>query len=294
MQKQLDTTQWKAFCYSWNPSSLGTVFVNNSAAMGLEEFVQIAPKQISLKELSAKRAQVEKRQEDTAKRIIDTHKRNWSLSRKSIRTCQWRNARSRQSWHSEPLISRNLMQRSTSPQSLRPWRSGSLFLKTLQRTRRISGRKNLAEADAAKRAPREPATHSTTKRRCTTKTQPPEEVDVEPPDPTQSPSQASQVEKLAPPDIKNLIAHAHSTAVLAKEAARSFGPSFWTTPLSRHTNPVRAMTSTLIIYVLFVGNSLNSQQPGHLPDRPRAPLEEQPIWLAPILRIASSLGVLRC
>ena len=44
------------------------------AAMGFDEVVHVAPKQVTLKELSAKRAQVEKRQEDIAKRIIDTEK----------------------------------------------------------------------------------------------------------------------------------------------------------------------------------------------------------------------------
>ena len=88
------------------------------------------------------------------------------------------------------------MQRSTSPQVLRPWRSSSFLLKTSRRTRRISGSKNRRKQ----------------MRRCTTKTQPPEEIDLEPPDPTQGPSQASQVEKLAPPDIKNLIAHTDSSS----------------------------------------------------------------------------------
>ena len=44
------------------------------AAMGLEDVVQIASKQISLKKLSAKRAKVEKRQENMAKHIINTQK----------------------------------------------------------------------------------------------------------------------------------------------------------------------------------------------------------------------------
>ena len=62
-----------------------------------------------------------------------------------------------------------------------------------------------AEANAAKRALQELATHPITKRRRTTKTQPPEEMDVEPPDPTQDLSQASQVEKLAGYDLHALV-----------------------------------------------------------------------------------------
>ena len=45
------------------------------AAMGFDEVVHVAPKQVALKELAAKHAQVEKRQEDMAKRIIDTQKK---------------------------------------------------------------------------------------------------------------------------------------------------------------------------------------------------------------------------
>ena len=52
------------------------------AAMGLEETVQAAPKQLSLEELSAKRAQVEKRHEDMAKRIVDTQKKLESFTKK--------------------------------------------------------------------------------------------------------------------------------------------------------------------------------------------------------------------
>ena len=52
------------------------------AAMGIEEVVQIIPKQSSLTELSAKRAQVEKRQEHMAKRIVDTQKQLDSFTQK--------------------------------------------------------------------------------------------------------------------------------------------------------------------------------------------------------------------
>ena len=76
-----------------------------------------------------------------------------------------------------------------------------------------------SRANEAKRASQELATHSITKRRCTSKTQQPEHIDVEPPDPIQCPSQATQVGKMEPPDIKNLIAHADRTAGLANEAA---------------------------------------------------------------------------
>ena len=57
------------------------------AAMGFDEVVHVAPKQVTLKELTAKHAQVEKRQEDMAKRIIETQK-SWSRSPKSWRSCQ--------------------------------------------------------------------------------------------------------------------------------------------------------------------------------------------------------------
>ena len=76
-----------------------------------------------------------------------------------------------------------------------------------------------SQANEAKRALREVATHFITKRRCTTKTQQPEHIDVEPPDPIQGLSQTSEVGKMDPPDIKNLIAHADRTAGFANEAA---------------------------------------------------------------------------
>ena len=76
-----------------------------------------------------------------------------------------------------------------------------------------------AEANAAKRALHELETQFITKRRCTSKTPQTEQVEFVPPDPTQGPSQASQVGKLTQPDIKNLIAHADNTAGLAKDAA---------------------------------------------------------------------------
>ena len=162
-----------------------------------------------------------------------------------------------------------------------------------------------SQANEAKRALQELATHFIAKRRCTTKTQQPEHIDVEPPDPVQGLSQTSQVGKMDPPDIKNLIAHADRTAGLANEAAsqafrggghtassvkanisfscimlmqilsaRSFGLLFGTdrnltyTPLLRHSCPLDATTRFLISYVRLVGISL----------RRKAPLEEQPFW----------------
>ena len=62
------------------------------------------------------------------------------------------------------------------------------------------------------------ATQSFTKRRCTTKTQPPEGIDLEPPDLTQGPSQASQGGTEDLPDVKTLIAQSDRAAALAKEA----------------------------------------------------------------------------
>ena len=53
------------------------------AAMGFDEVAHVALKQVTLKELTAKHAQVEKRQEDMAKRIIDTHKKLDSFSKKT-------------------------------------------------------------------------------------------------------------------------------------------------------------------------------------------------------------------
>ena len=107
------------------------------AAMGLEEVVQIAPKQISLKELSSKRAQVEKRQEDMAKRIIDTQKKKKleSFTKKlqdlSMEKCK---------------ITAELAQRKSFSSGLvigvQAWRLRSLLPKTSQRTRRISGSKD--------------------------------------------------------------------------------------------------------------------------------------------------------
>ena len=173
------------------------------AAMGLEEVVQIAPRQISLKELSAERAPVEKRQEDMAKRIIDTeeigvfHEKSLSMEKCKITA---------ELAEYKPTVVET-MEVEQAP------------LENLTEDQKNFWMEKQAEANVAKRALQELATHSTTKRRCTTKTQPPEEIDVEPPDDTQGDSQASQVGKLAPPDINNLIAHADSTAVLGKEAA---------------------------------------------------------------------------
>ena len=46
--------------------------------------------------------------------------------------------------------------------------------------------------------------------------------------------------------------------------------------------------------MLLVGNSLNSLQPGHLPDRPRAPLEERPFWLVPTCELTAHWVFLSC
>ena len=76
-----------------------------------------------------------------------------------------------------------------------------------------------SQANEAKRALQELATYSITKRRCTSVTQQPEHIDVKAPDPIQCPSQASQMGKIEPLDIKNIVAHADRTAGLASEAA---------------------------------------------------------------------------
>ena len=76
-----------------------------------------------------------------------------------------------------------------------------------------------SQANEAKRALQELATHSITKRRCTSKSQQPQHIDVEPADPIHSAPQEPQVCKMEPLDIKNLIAHADRTAGLANEAA---------------------------------------------------------------------------
>ena len=54
------------------------------AAMGMEEVVQTTPKQVTLKQLSAKRAQVERRQQDMAKRVVETRKR-WESEKQKLR-----------------------------------------------------------------------------------------------------------------------------------------------------------------------------------------------------------------
>ena len=54
------------------------------AAMSMEQVVQTTPKQVTLKQLSSKRAQVERRQEHMAKRIIDTQKLLESFTQKLL------------------------------------------------------------------------------------------------------------------------------------------------------------------------------------------------------------------
>ena len=90
-----------------------------------------------------------------------------------------------QSLLSEPPNSSYRMRLSASPQSLRAWRWSSLL-----RNQKKFWIEEQAEANASKRAPQELA-QSFAERRCTTKTQPPETIDLEPPDPTQGPSQTS-------------------------------------------------------------------------------------------------------
>ena len=97
--------------------------------MGMEEVAQTTPKQITLKQLSAKRA--ERRQEDMAKRVVETRKRLES-----------RNPTLLQSLPSEPPTSSYRMQLNASSLSPRAWRWSSLLRKTSQMTRRNSGTKS--------------------------------------------------------------------------------------------------------------------------------------------------------
>ena len=99
-----------------------------------------------------------------------------------------------------------------------------------------------SQVNEAKRALQELTTHSITKRRCTSKTQQPEHIDVEPPDPIEGSSQASQVGKVDPLDIKNLIAHADRTAGFANEAAsRAFREEATYQAAETQTFPFRAI-----------------------------------------------------
>ena len=193
------------------------------AAMGIEEVVQIIPKQRSLKELSAKRAQVEKRQEHMAKRIVDTQKQldSFTLKLKDVARVKTE-------------ITTELARRATELQKLDATEYKPTGFETMEVDQPLpqnltEDQKNFwiekqAEADAAKRAIQELATKSIAKRRCTRKTQPPEEIDhLEPPDPIWGPSQGSEEGKSAPPDIKILIAQADSAAALTKDAeSRAF------------------------------------------------------------------------
>ena len=157
------------------------------AAMGMEEVVQMTPKQISLKELSAKRAQVERRQEELAKRIIDTQKKLESFTQKlqdlSNEKCK---------------ITPEFAQRAADLQKLdateyKPTSVETMEVEQPPPENLTEDQKNFcmeqAEANASSTRAGN-ALHN--KRRCTTKTQPLEEIDFEPPDPTQGPTQAAQ------------------------------------------------------------------------------------------------------
>ena len=188
------------------------------AAMGFDEVVHVAPKQVTLKELTAKHAEVEKRQEDMAKRIIDTRK-NWIRSQKSWRSCQWRNARSRQSLRREPQISRFWKQRGVTPQRRQPWRSNSLHRTISRGIRRNSGLIN------SRKPTRQSELHKSWQHTSLPSVGVQQRLSNQntsmssPSDPIQGPFQTSQVGEMGPPDIKNLIAHADRTAGLANEAA---------------------------------------------------------------------------
>ena len=108
------------------------------AAMGFDEVVHVAPKQVTLKELTAKHSQVEKRQEDMAKRIIDTQKKLESFT-KQLEELSIDFARSRQSLRREQQISRFWKHRGVTPQRRQPWRSNSLHRTISRGIRRNSG-----------------------------------------------------------------------------------------------------------------------------------------------------------
>ena len=136
-----------------------------------------------------------------------THRKSWIRSAKSWRNCQLRNARSRLSAAGCNHTAAETKEVEQAPPD------------NLTEDRKKFWIDKQSQASEAKRALQELATHSMTKRRCTSKTQQPEHIDVEPPEPIQCPSQEPQVGKMEPSDIKNLIAPADRTAGLANEAA---------------------------------------------------------------------------
>ena len=165
---------------------------------------------------TAKHAQVEKRQEDMAKRIIDTQKKLESFAKNleelSIEKCKITTELAHRAADLRVLEAAGC----NPVQAMEVEQAPPHNLTEDQKKCWIDKQ---SQANEAKRALQELATHSITKRRCTSKTQQPEQIDVEHPDPIQCPSQEPQVGKMEPPDIKNLIAHADRTAGLANEAA---------------------------------------------------------------------------
>ena len=137
-----------------------------------------------------------------------THRKSWIRLEKSWRNCQLRYARSRLSLH-----------RAADLRVLEAAGCNHTAAEAIEVDQKKFWIDKQSQANEAKRALQELATHSMTKRRCTSKTQQPEHIDVEPPDPIQCPSQEPQVGKMEPSDIKNLIAPADRTAGLANEAA---------------------------------------------------------------------------
>ena len=89
---------------------------------GFDEVVHVAPNQATFKEITAKHAQVENHRRTWQSASL-THRKSWSRSQKNWRSCRLRNARSRQSLHREPQISRFWKQRGVTPQRRKPWRS---------------------------------------------------------------------------------------------------------------------------------------------------------------------------
>ena len=196
-------------------------------AMGFVKPAKVAPKQISLKELSAKRAHVEKRQDDLVKRVDETRKKFDSLTKQLDELAV-----------EKGKITSELAQRAQDLKVLDtvgykaafaeemevepPEQPPPEFLSEEQKSVWIEKQ---AEANARKRALQELATQSQnlSKRRCATKTQPPEHIDVEPPDPSQGSSHSTQTGSLAPEYVKSVIDGAGAAAARATEAAsRSF------------------------------------------------------------------------
>ena len=169
-----------------------------------------------VKQLSAKRAQVERRQEDMAKRVVETRKRlesekqklrDFTNEKSNITAELAKRAADLQlqdAIECKPTIAEGMEVEQPPPENLTD--DQKKFWNEMQ-----------AEATAAKRALQELA-QSFTRRRCTAKT-PPETIDLEPPDPTQGPSQASRGGNEDFPDVETLIAQSDREAALARETA---------------------------------------------------------------------------